>query len=172
MALQAKFLRMGKAGALAIYEVRGTSSELANFISSNYKNSEPVFKSTPDGEPILSNGNKVPLLFTSYPMPGKKLWHPLYKVQGGKNAGSWTLDKEDLQFEILASKSTGGDFGQAYAAAAANKYINSIDVSSSTSALLTDDEDEEEDFTSSESASEDATMDVEETSTTKAKTNK
>ena len=172
MALQAKFLRMGKAGALAIYEVRGTSSELANFVSSNYKNSEPVFKSTPDGEPIVSNGNKVPLFFTSYPLPGKNLWHPLYKVQTGKNAGSWTLDKEDLQFEILASKSTGGDFGQAYAAAAANKYINSVAVSSSTSALLNDDEDEEEDFTSSESASEDATMDVEETSTTKAKTTK
>lgn len=170
--LTAKFLKMGKAGALAIYEVRGTSQELANFVSNNYKDREPVFKSTPDGKPILSNGNKVPLYFTSYPLPGKNTWHPLYQVQMGDNAGSWTLDKSELQFDALVAKSMGADLGQAIASEAAKRYADSTPVSSSASSLLDDDEDDDEDLTSSESASEDATMDVEETSTPKAKTTK
>lgn len=177
--LTAKFLKMGKGGALAIYEVRGTSQELSNFVRNNYKDREPVFKSTPDGKPILSNGNKVPLYFTSYPLPGKNTWHPLYQIQMGDNAGSFTLDKSDLQFDALVAKSMGADLGQAIAAEAAKRYADSTPVSSSASSLL-DDEDEadEEDFTASESddseivASEDATMDVVETTTTKAKTNK
>jgi hypothetical protein len=180
--LTAKFLKMAKAGALAIYEVRGTSAELDNFVKSNYKDREPVFKSTPDGKPILSNGNKVPLYFTSYPMPGKNVWHPLYQIQMGDNAGSFTLDKSDLQFEALVSKSLGADFGQAYAAEAARRYADSTSVSSSTSSMLSDDDEEEadeEDFTATASeeeaevvASEDATMDVVETTTAKAKTTK
>jgi hypothetical protein len=180
MALQAKFLKMGKGGTLAIYEVRGTSSELANFVSNNYKDREPVFKSTPDGKPILSNGNKTPLYFTSYPLPGKNTWHPLYQVQMGDNAGSWTLDKSELQFDALVAKSMGADLGQAIASEAAKRYADSTPVSSSTSALLSDDEDDadEEDFTAEASeeaevvASEDATMDVVETTTAKAKTTK
>lgn len=171
MALQAKFLKIGKGGALAIYEVRGTSAELSNFISNNYKDREPVFKSTTDGKPILSDGNKVPLYFTSYPLPGKNLWHPLYQIQMGDNAGSWTLDKSDLQFETLVSKSLGADFGQAYAANAAKRYADSTPVSSTTSAMLSDDEDnaDEDDFTAT--ASEDAELDVvAEATTTKAKT--
>lgn len=177
--LTAKFLKMGKGGALAIYEVRGTSQELSNFVRNNYKDREPVFKSTPDGKPILSNGNKVPLYFTSYPLPGKNTWHPLYQIQMGDNAGSFTLDKSDLQFDALVAKSMGADLGQAIAAEAAKRYADSTPVSSSASSLLDDeDEDSEEDFTASESddseivASEDATMDVVETTTTKAKTNK
>ena len=179
MALQAKFLKIGKGGTLAIYEVRGTSNELANFISNNYKDREPIFKSSPDGKLILTSGNKTPLYFTSYPLPGKNMWHPLYQIQMGDNAGSWNLDKSDLQFETLVSKSMGADFGQAYAAEAAKRYADSTPVSSSTSAMLSDDEDDadEEDFTAEASeealvASEDATMDVEETSTPKAKTTK
>jgi hypothetical protein len=171
MALQAKFLKIGKGGALAIYEVRGTSAELSNFISNNYKDREPVFKSTTDGKPILSDGNKVPLYFTSYPLPGKNLWHPLYQIQMGDNAGSWTLDKSDLQFETLVSKSLGADFGQAYAANAAKRYADSTPISSTTSAMLSDDEDDadEDDFTAT--ASEDAELDVvAEATTTKAKT--
>lgn len=174
MALQAKFLKMGKAGSLAIYEVRGTSNELANFISNNYKDREPVFKSTPDGKPILSNGNKTPLYFTSYPLPGKNTWHPLYQVQMGDNAGSWTLDKSELQFDALVAKSMGADLGQAIASEAAKRYADSTPVSSSTSAMLSDDEDdadEEDDFTAT--ASEDAELDVvAEATTTKAKTTK
>lgn len=170
--LTAKFLKMGKGGTLAIYEVRGTSTELANYISSNYKDREPAFKSTPDGKPILSNGNKVPLYFTSYPMPGKNMWHPMYQVQMGDNAGSWTLDKADLQFEMLVTKTTGGDFGQAYANAAASKYINSVEVSATASSLSDDDDEDEEDFTSSISASDDAELDAVETTAPKAKTTK
>jgi DNA gyrase inhibitor GyrI len=78
MALQAKFMKMGKGGALAIYEVRGTSAEVSDFVKNNYKDREPAFKSAPDGKPILdSNGNKVALYFTSYPLPGKNTWHPM-----------------------------------------------------------------------------------------------
>lgn len=173
MALQAKFLKMGKGGALAIYEVRGTSTELSNFISNNYKDREPVFNSTPDGKPILSNGNKVPLYFTAYPLPGKKVLHPLYQIQMGDNAGSYTLDKSDLQFDALVAKSMGADLGQAIAAQAAKRYADdSTPVSSSTSAMLSDDEDDaDEDFTAT--ASEDAELDVvAEATTAKAKTNK
>ena len=176
MALQAKFLKMGKGGTLAIYEVRGTSSELTNFISNNYKDREPVFKSTPDGKPILSNGNKTPLYFTSYPLPGKNTWHPLYQVQMGDNAGSWTLDKSELQFDALVAKSMGADLGQAIASEAAKRYADSTPVSSTTSSMLADDDEEdadEEDFTATASeeaelvASEDATMEVAETATSK-----
>lgn len=179
--LTAKFLKMGKGGALAIYEVRGTSTELANFVKANYKDREPAFKSTIDGKAITdSNGNKVPLYFTSYPLPGKNMWHPLYQVQSGTNAGSFTLDKSDLQFDALVAKSMGSDLGQAIAAETAKRYADSTPVSPTSAALLTDDEEEadEEDFTAAASeeaevvASEDATMDVVETTTAKAKTTK
>lgn len=175
MALQAKFLRTGKGGTLAIYEVRGTSAELANFVSANYttKDQVPAFSSNADGVAILdNNGNKSPLLFTSYPMPGRNNWHPLYQTQSGKNKGTWSLDKDALNFDILVAKSMGSDLGQAIAAESAKRYTDSTPVSSSTATMLTDDEDvvDEEDFTTV--ASEDATMDVEETSTAKPKANK
>jgi hypothetical protein len=157
MALQAKFLSIGKGGTLAIYEVRGTSSELATYVAS-YKDREPAFKSTKDGKPILdAKGQKTPLLFTAYPMPGKNVWHPLYQ----KADGTFTLDKQDLNFEILVSKSMGADFGQAYASEAARRYADSTSVSSTASSILSDDEEDEadeEDFTAS--ASEDAELDV------------
>jgi hypothetical protein len=175
MALQAKFLRTGKGGTLAVYEVRGTSTELANFVSANYttKDQVPAFSSNADGVAILdNNGNKSPLLFTSYPMPGRNSWHPLYQTQSGKNKGTWSLDKDALNFDILVAKSMGSDLGQAIANESAKRYADSTPVSSSTATLLTDDEDvvDEEDFTTV--ASEDATMDVEETSTAKPKANK
>lgn len=169
---------MGKGGALAIYEVHGTSSELANFVKANYKDREPAFKSTIDGKPITdASGNKVPLYFTSYPLPGKNMKHPLYQIQMGANAGSFTLDKSDLQFEMLVTKASGGDFGQAYATEVAKRYADSTPISSAASSLLDDDdEDSEEDFTATASedaegvASEDATMDVVETTTAKKTT--
>jgi len=174
MALQAKFLKMGKGGALAIYEVRGTSAELDNFVKSNYKDREPAFKSTPDGKPILSSGNKTPLYFTSYPLPGKNVLHPMYQVQMGDNAGSWTLDKSDLQFDTLVAKGMGADLGQAFASEAAKRYADSTPVSSTTSSMLADDDEDEadeEDFTAT--ASEDAELDVvADTTTPKAKTSK
>jgi hypothetical protein len=173
MALQAKFLRMCKGGASAIYEVRGTSSELDNFVKSNYKDREPVFKSTVDKKLILDgNGHKIPLMYTSYPLPGKNMWHPLYQIQSGDKLGQYTLDKADLQFEMLVTKASGGDFGQAYATEVAKRYADSTPVSSSTAAMLSDDEEEadEEDFTAT--ASEDAELDVVEQPASKAKANK
>jgi hypothetical protein len=176
--LTAKFLKMGKGGALAIYEVQGTSTELANFVKANYKDREPAFKSTIDGKPITdSNGNKVPLYFTSYPLPGKNTKHPLYQIQAGTNAGQFTLDKSELQFDALVAKSMGADLGQAIAAKAAERYADSTPISSAASSLLDDDdEDSEEDFTAPASedaegvASEDATMDVVGTTTAKKTT--
>ena len=171
MALQAKFLKVGKGGTLAIYEVRGTSAELASYVANNFKNSEPVFKSTVDGKLILSNGNKVPLYFTSYPLPGKNMWHPLYQVQAGDNAGSWTLDKSELQFDALVAKSLGADLGQAIAAESAKRYADSTPVSSSASSLLDEEDDSEDDFTAD--ASEEANLETVETTAPKtAKTNK
>jgi hypothetical protein len=90
-------------------------------------------------------------------MPGKNVWHPLYE----KADGTFTLDKQDLNFEILVSKSMGADFGQAYASEAARRYADSTSVSSTASSILSDDEEDEadeEDFTAS--ASEDAELDV------------
>lgn len=153
--LKAKFLKMAKNGDSAIYEVQGTSAELDNFVANNYKKSKPLFKSTIDGKPILdAQGNKVPLYFTSYPLPGQNIWHPMYQVQTGDRAGSWTLNKQDLQFDMLVAKSTGGDLGQAIAAKAAERWV-APPVSSSTSALLAedDDDDEEDDFTAEEESS-------------------
>ena len=169
MALQAKFMKMGKGGALAIYEVRGTSAEVSDFIKNNYKDREPAFKSAPDGKPILdSSGNKTVLYFTSYPIPGKNMWHPMYKVLMGANAGSYTLDKSEVQFDALVAKSMGADLGQAIAAEAAKKYTSSAPISSSAASLADDDDDDtdEEDFTASDTAeavvaaSEDADMDA------------
>jgi hypothetical protein len=142
--LKAKFLKMAKGGTLAIYEVQGTSTELDNFVKSNYKDREPAFKTDSNRVPIEVNGNKVPLYFTSYPMPGKNIWHPMYQVQDGANAGSWTLDKSELQFEMLVSKSTGGDLGQSIATAFAAKYVDasSTTLSSAANLLLDDSEDE------------------------------
>ena len=154
--LTAKFSKMGKGGTLAIYEVRGTSAELTDYISNNFKDSPkgPAFKSNKDGEPILdANGNKTPLLFTAYPMPGKNLWHPLYQVQSGERAGSYTLDKQDIQFESLVAKSMGADLGQAMAQQMAQKYTSSAPVTQSLSALSDDDDDTEE----SEDSSDDTT---------------
>jgi hypothetical protein len=154
--LTAKFSKMGKGGTLAIYEVRGTSAELTDYISNNFKDSPkgPAFKSNKDGEPILdANGNKTPLLFTAYPMPGKNLWHPLYQVQSGERAGSYTLDKQDIQFESLVAKSMGADLGQAMAQQMAQKYTSSAPMTQSLSALSDDDDDTEE----SEDSSDDTT---------------
>jgi hypothetical protein len=180
--LKAKFLRMAKGGTQAIYEVQGTSSELATYVANNFKNSPegPVFKSTPDRKPILdANGNKTPLLFTSYPMPNKNVWYPLYQVQSGPNAGSFTLDKADLQFAMLVAKSTGGDFGQELAKQQVASFLEAP-VSQSMSSLLDLDSDEadEEDLTATateetdESASTDAEFDAVETTAPKAKTSK
>lgn len=162
--LKAKFLKMGKGGALAIYEVQGTSTELADFVANNFKNSPkgPIFKSAPDGEAILDgNGNKVPLYFTSYPLPGKNILHPLYKVQQGDNAGSYTLDKSDLQLELLAAKAVGADLGQAIAMQMAQKYTSSAPITQSLTTLVDDDEDEdseEEPASTSVSAAADLTL--------------
>lgn len=181
--LKAKFLRMAKGGTQAIYEVQGTSSELSTYVANNFKNSPqgPVYKSSINGEAILdSNGNKTPLYFTSYPMPGKHLWHPLYQVQSGKNAGSFTLDKSDLQFEILAAKTAGGDFGQEYAKQQVASFLEAP-VSQSMSSLLDLDSEDgiEDDLTATateetdESASSDAAFDEVETTAPKgAKTSK
>ena len=159
--LTAKFLKMGKGGALAIYEVRGTSAEVSDFVRNNYKDREPAFKSAPNGDAILdSNGNKTALYFTSYPLPGKNTWHTMYKVLMGANAGSYTLDKSEIQFDALVAKSMGADLGQAIALESAKRYTSSAPISSTASSLLDDEEDDtdEEDFTAS-TASEDADMD-------------
>lgn len=181
--LKAKFLRMAKGGTQAIYEVQGTSSELSTYVANNFKNSPngPVYKSSINGEAIVdSNGNKTPLLFTSYPMPGKNLWHPLYQVQSGPKAGSFTLDKAELQFAMLVSKSTGGDFGQELAKQQVASFLEAP-VSQSMSSLLDLDSEDgiEEDLTATateetdESASSDAAFDDVETTTPKvAKANK
>jgi len=92
MALQAKFLNMGKNGNLAIYEVRGTSADLATYVANQFKDSPngPAFKTTQKGELILdSKGQKIPLLFTAYPVPGMNVWHPLYQ----KADNTFTLNK-------------------------------------------------------------------------------
>jgi hypothetical protein len=178
MALQAKFLKVAKAGALAIYEVRGTSTELNNFVVNNYKDREPAFKSSPDGKLILDQqGNKVPLLFTAYPMPNRTQWYPLYQTLTGPNAGNFSLDKAELQFDQLLAKSLGSNLGDQIASKMAEKYTSSAPISSTLAALDDEEEDEDEvnftdaDESAEEVASEDATMDVVET-TTKAKTNK
>lgn len=179
MALQAKFLKVAKAGALAIYEVRGTSAELNNFVVNNYKDREPAFKSSPDGKLILDQqGNKVPLLFTAYPMPNRTQWYPLYQTLTGPNAGNYSLDKAELQFDQLLAKSLGSNLGDQIASKMAEKYTSSAPISSTLAALDDEDEDEDEvNFTDTsedveEVASEDATMDVVETTTTKAKATK
>lgn len=180
MALQAKFLKVVKAGALAIYEVRGTSAELNNFVVNNYKDREPAFKSSPDGKLILDQqGNKVPLLFTAYPMPNKTQWYPLYQTLTGPNAGNYSLDKAELQFDQLLAKSLGSNLGDQIASKMAEKYTSSAPISSTLAALDDEEEDEEDEvnFTDTsedveEVASEDATMDVVETTTTKAKATK
>lgn len=158
--LTAKFLKMGKGGALAIYEVRGTSNEVSDFVKNNYKDREPAFKSAPNGDAILDgSGNKTALYFTSYPLPGKNTWHPMYKVLMGTNAGSYTLDKSEIQFDALVAKSMGADLGQAIALESAKRYTSSAPISSSASTLADDDDDaDEEDFTAT--ASEDADMDL------------
>lgn len=162
--LKAKFSKMGKGGTLAIYEVQGTSAELADFVANNFKNSPkgPAFKSNKDGEPILdANGNKTPLYFTAYPLPGKNLWHPLYQVQMGDNAGSYTLDKSEIQFESLVAKSMGADLGQAIATQMAQKYSSSAPITQSLGALSDDDDDtDESEDTSNESASASAQADM------------
>lgn len=159
--LTAKFLKMGKGGALAIYEVRGTSNEVSDFVKNNYKDREPAFKSDPNGNAILDgSGNKTALYFTSYPLPGKNTWHPMYKVLMGTNAGSYTLDKSEIQFDALVAKSMGADLGQAIALESAKRYTSSAPISATASSLLDDEEDDdadEEDFTAT--ASEDADMD-------------
>jgi hypothetical protein len=90
-----------------------------------------------------------------------------------KADGTFTLDKQDLNFEILVSKGMGADFGQAYASEAARRYADSTSVSSTASSILSDDEEDEadeEDFTAS--ASEDAELDVVAEATTAKKTTK
>ena len=161
--LTAKFMKMGKGGTLAIYEVSGTSAELADYVANNFKDSPkgPAFKSDKDGVAILdANGNKTPLLFTAYPMPGRNLWHPLYQVQLGDRAGSYTLDKQEIQFESLVAKSMGADLGQAMAQQMALKYTSSAPVTQSLGALSDDDDTEESEDSSDDTTSASAAADM------------
>jgi hypothetical protein len=154
--LKAKFSKMGKGGTLAIYEVQGTSAELADYVANNFKNSPkgPAFKSDSNGVAIVdANGNKTPLYFTAYPLPGKDLLHPMYQVQYGDNKGSYTLDKSEIQFDALVAKSMGSNLGDQIANQMAQKYTSSAPVTQSLSALSDDDDDTEE----SEDSSDDTT---------------
>ena len=162
--LTAKFSKMGKGGTLAIYEVQGTSAELADYVANNFKNSPkgPAFKSDSNGVAIVdANGNKTPLYFTAYPLPGKDVLHPMYQVQYGDNKGSYTLDKSDIQLELLAAKAVGADLGQAIAMQMAQKYTSSAPITQSLGALSDDDDDtDESEDTSDESASASAQADM------------
>lgn len=162
--LTAKFSKMGKGGTLAIYEVRGTSTELADYVANNFKNSPkgPAFKSDSNGVAIVdANGNKTPLYFTAYPLPGKDVLHPMYQVQYGDNKGSYTLDKSEIQFDALVAKSMGSNLGDQIANQMAQKYTTSAPITQSLSALVDDDEDEdseEESESTSVSAAADLTL--------------
>jgi hypothetical protein len=146
--LTAKFMKMGKAGALAIYEVQGTSAELTDYISNNFKDAPkgPAFKSAPNGDAILdSSGNKIPLYFTAYPLPGKDLKHPLYKVQAGANIGKYTLDKSEIQYESLVAKSMGSNLGDQIATQMAQKWVSSAPINKGLASLVDDSDDSEDD---------------------------
>jgi len=114
------------------------------------------------------------LLFTSFPMPNKTQWYPLYQTLTGPNAGMFSLDKADLQFAMLVAKSTGGDFGQEFARQQVASFLEAP-VSQSMSSLLDLDSEDgiEEDLTATateetdESASSDAAFDEVETTAPK-----
>ena len=157
--LKAKFSKMGKGGTLAIYEVQGTSAELTDYISNNFKDAPkgPAFKSAPNGDAILdSNGNKIPLYFTAYPLPGMNVKHPLYKVQAGANIGTYTLDKSAIQFDTLVAKSMGSNLGDQIATLSAQKWVSEAPINKGLASLVddSDEESEDSDDTSEDTASE------------------
>ena len=146
--LQAKFLRTGKGGAFAVYEVQGTSAELKSYVDSITAagRTTPKFKTDGvDGAPVLnSNGDQIPLFFTAFPMPGKDQWHNLVQIQSGPNKGNYTLDSEELNYSKLLARTMGADLGTAIANQLASQItgVNLSSMAKSNSITLKDDDDE------------------------------
>ena len=149
--LQAKFVRIVKGGTLAMYELRGSSAELNNYVDSVTALGRTVQYKTDglDGDIVKdANGNQTPLFFTPFPMPNKEAWHEVYQIQSGKNKGGFTLDKSDLDFDMLMSKSLGQDLGVHISEQLASKHTG-VSLStkatkvSSKSISLADDDDED-----------------------------
>jgi hypothetical protein len=145
--LQAKFLRTGKGGSFAVYEVQGTSAELKSYADSITAAGRTTVKYKTDGvdgNPVLnSNGDQIPLFFTAFPMPGKDQWHSLVQIQSGPNKGNYTLDSEELNYSKLLARTMGADLGTAIANQLASQ-ITGVDLSSmaksNTITLKDDDE--------------------------------
>lgn len=161
--MQAKFLNA--TSKVAVYEVKGTSSELKAYEASITAKGRTVqYKTEHMGGPVVNdaNGNPIPLYFTAFPMPSKTQWYELVQIQSGPNKGNFTLDTADLAFDKLLSKSFGQDLGEHISAQLATKHTG-VSLGSkapkASSIILTDDDDEdltaEADETESASASAD-----------------
>ena len=183
--MQAKFLKA--TSSVALYEVKGTSSELDAYEASITAQGRTVqYKTERKDGPVVNdaNGRPIPLYFTPFPMPSKTQWYDLTVIQSGKNKGNYTLDTSELAFDKLLSKSFGQDLGEHISAQLATKHTG-VSLGSkapkATSITLTDDEDDDltaETDATAEPASESADMEslaeptVEATAEPKAKNGK
>ena len=144
--LQAKFLRTGKGGSFAVYEVQGTSAELKSYADSITAAGRTTVKYKTDGvdgNPVLNaQGDQIPLFFTAFPMPGKDQWHNLVQIQSGPNKGQFTLDSEELNYSKLLARTMGADLGSAIANQLASQITgaNLSSMAKSTTITLKDDD--------------------------------
>lgn len=145
--MQAKFLNA--TSKVAVYEVKGTSSELQAYEASITAKGRTVqYKTAHMGGPVVNdaNGNPIPLYFTAFPMPSKTQWYDLVQIQSGPNKGNFTLDTAELAFDKLLSKSFGQDLGEHISAQLASKHTGvSLDSKApkASSIILSDDDDED-----------------------------
>lgn len=145
--MQAKFLNA--TSKVAVYEVKGTSSELQAYEASITAKGRTVqYKTAHMGGPVVNdaNGNPIPLYFTAFPMPSKTQWYELVQIQSGPNKGNFTLDTAELAFDKLLSKSFGQDLGEHISAQLASKHTGvSLDSKApkASSIILSDDDDED-----------------------------
>lgn len=159
--LSAKLIRA--TSKVAVYEVKGTSSELKAYEASVTASGQTIRYKTDgvDGPQVLNElGEPIPLFFTPFPMPGKDQWHPLVQIQSGPNKGKFTLDTEALNYDKLIAKSLGQDLGEHITAQLAQRHTGVLSNApkSRTITLTDDDEDltaESDDQTASASASAD-----------------
>lgn len=161
--MQAKFLNA--TATVAIYEVRGTSSELDAYEASITAQGRTVqYKTEHKDGPVVkdANGRPIPLFFTPFPMADTEKWHNLSVIQSGKNKGGYSFDTKQLMLDKLVAKSHGQDLGEHIVHQLATKHTG-VSLNSkapkASSITLTDDDDEdltaEADETESASASAD-----------------
>lgn len=113
-----KMSKNGNPITVFVYRITGNEQELTEY-------------QVAQGNNFVTDDDGTPLYFTVNPAPTDVC--KMYKVQGGDNAGQYTLDLAEFRKDMAIVAAAGGNLGIAIAQNKASKYL---DVPASLSAKL------------------------------------